>query len=298
MGRHLPPLGALRAFESAMRHGRLADAAAELHVTPSAVSHQIRGLEADLGLKLVRREGRRLVPTAAGETLLPGLRDGFARIAGAVATLRGLEREGPVTLSVLQTFALHWLVPRLHGFEQRHPGSEVRLSIGSRVVDFARDEVDLAVRHGEGEWPGLRADLLFRDALLPVASPILLSREPPLLAPEHLARHTLLASAARPDAWPAWLASVGLPDLAGARTQVFESTNLALQAAARGLGVAIAGRRLVRSLVEARWLVAPFRQACRDARAYWVTCPEEWAGLPRIRRLREWLLAEARAEED
>ncbi|MDX6749439.1 transcriptional regulator GcvA [Geminicoccaceae bacterium 1502E] len=298
MSRHLPPLGALRAFESAMRHGRLADAAAELHVTPSAVSHQIRGLEADLGIKLARREGRRLVPTAAGEAMLPGLREGFTRIGEAVATVRELEREGPVTLSVLQTFALHWLVPRLPGFERRYPASEVRLAIGSRPVDFAREDVDLAVRHGDGAWPGLRSDLLFRDALLPVASPILLSREPPLLAPEHLARHTLLASAARPDAWPSWLASVGLPSLAGARTQTFESTNLALQAAARGLGVAIAGRRLVRSLVEARWLVVPFRQSCGDPKAYWVTCPEEWAGLPRIRRVREWLLEEARAEED
>ncbi|MDF1586644.1 transcriptional regulator GcvA [Marinimicrococcus flavescens] len=298
MSRHLPPLGALRAFESAMRHGRLADAAEELHVTASAVSHQIRGLEADLGIKLVRREGRRLVPTAAGEAMLPGLREGFTRIGEAVATVRELEREGPVTLSVLQTFALHWLVPRLPGFERRYPASEVRLAIGGRPVDFAREDVDLAVRHGDGAWPGLRSDLLFRDALLPVASPILLSREPPLLAPEHLARHTLLASAARPDAWPSWLASVGLPGLAGARTQTFESTNLALQAAARGLGVAIAGRRLVRSLVEARWLVVPFRQSCGDPKAYWVTCPEEWAGLPRIRRVREWLLEEARAEED
>lgn len=280
-----------------MRHGGLDAAAAELSVTVSAVSHQIRTLEADLEVKLTRRDGRRLRATAAGEALLPGLTKGFASIVAAVALVTQSRRDGPVTIAMLQTFALHWLVPRLPAFERAQPLIEVRLALDSRPVDFAREEVDLAILFGRGPWPGLACDLLFEDALLPVCSPGLLAGDPPLREPADLARHTLLASASRAEAWSSWLAAAGVPGLRPARTQSFETTNLALQAAARGLGVALVGRRLARNLIEARWLVQPFQVALPDTGAYYLTAPAAWAHRRSVRTLRAWILDEAARED-
>lgn len=180
---------------------------------------------------------------------------------------------------MLQTFALHWLVPRLPAFERAQPDIEVRLALGSRPVDFAREEVDLAILFGRGPWPGLEAG------------------EPPLREPADLARHTLLASVSRAEAWPAWLAAAGVPDLRPARTQSFETTNLALQAAARGLGVALVGRRLARNLIEARWLVQPFKVALPDTGAYYLAAPAAWAHRRSVRTLRAWILDEAARED-
>jgi LysR family transcriptional regulator, glycine cleavage system transcriptional activator len=296
MRRRMPPLGALRAFEAAMRHGGLEGAAGELAVTVSAISHQIRALEADLGAKLTRRIGRRLSPTTMGEALLPGLREGFARITEAVAELTEADAVGPLTVNMRQTFALHWFAMRQPRFERAHPQIPLRLLLSSRPIDFAREEVDLAVYYGAGDWPGLRADLLFADPLVPVCSPMLLSGEPGLRCPSDLARHTLLVSVDRQQAWPDWLQLAGVAVGSPLRTQVFETTNLALQAAARSLGVALVGRRLARSLVDARWLALPFEIALPDPFAYFLVCPRAWAERPRIRALRSWLIEEVQAE--
>ncbi len=293
MARPLPPLTALRAFEAVAATLSVKQAAATLNVTPSAVSHQIRGLEAALGVELFRRVGRRLVLTEAGRALRPGLSDGFARIAAAVTALEASLREGPLTVSMVSTFALHWFMPRLPHFLRRHPEIELRLSTTLRPVSFEHEGVDAAVRFGRGAWHGLRADRLFDLAIVPVCSPALLAGEVPLDQPADLRHHTLLVAEARPDDWRTWLQSLDLADLRAARVLTFETTSFALQAAAEGAGVAIVARELVAGDLALGRLAAPFEHAVPLAEAYYLVCPEAWADRPKIAAFRTWILEQA-----
>ena len=158
----LPPLNALRAFEATARLSTLAAAAEELRVTPSAVSHQIRTLEETLGVILFQRANRRLTLTKDGLTLLPGLSEGFRRLTAAVTELERNQREGVLTVSMLSTLAMRWFMPRLPQFQTEHPEIEVRISTTTRMVDLEREDIDMAIRHGGGDWPGLAADFLFQ----------------------------------------------------------------------------------------------------------------------------------------
>src|SRR4051794_13379582 len=165
MARRLPPLGTLRAFEAAARHVSFSRAAEELAVTPAAISHQVKQLEAWLGVPLFRRLTRALRLTDEGQALLPALGQAFDRLAQAVEKVSAGGAAGTLTVSALTTFVLNWLVPRLPRFQAAHPELDVRLSTNSALVDFARDDVDVAVRYGTGRWPGVRADKLFDDIL-------------------------------------------------------------------------------------------------------------------------------------
>src|SRR5260221_10034307 len=176
----LPSLTALRAFEAAGRHLSLTAAAAELHVTTSAISHQIRLLEQDLGQGLFVRTGGGLALTPVGADLLGGLSDGFARIVQAVAALHRRRPGAAITVSMLSTFAMRWLIPRLSGFAERHPAIDVRIAPSVRPADLERDDIDCAIRFGDGAWPGLSVDRLFAERLTPVCSPRLPTPERPL----------------------------------------------------------------------------------------------------------------------
>lgn len=290
----LPSLNALRAFEAAARHLSIQRAAGQLNVSPSAVSHRIRGLEADLGVALFRRENRGLALTEAGALLLPGLRDGFDRIAGAVAGLGARRRDGPLTVSMVSTFALRWFLPRLPRFQRRHPGIEIRLSTTTRTVDFEREGFDAAIRAGRGDWPGLRADRLFAIDAGPVCSPRLLVDGPPLATPRDLAGHTLLYAEPRAEDWAQWFASVGLARFEPARRLTFEATNFALEAALQGAGVAIAGKPFVAQDLALGNLIMPFDHTIRQPDAYYLACPEAWADSPKLAAFRDWLVEEAR----
>ena len=289
----LPSLNALRAFEATARHLSVRKAAEGLNVSASAVSHQIRGLEADLGVVLFRRENRGLALTEAGAMLLPGLRDGFDRIAGAVAGLDARRRDGPLTISMVSTFALRWFMPRLPRFQRRHPGIEIRLSTTLRTVDFEREGFDVAIRSGGGQWSGLRADLLFHVDAGPVCSPRLLVDGPPLVRPADLAAHTLLYAEARPDDWSHWLESVGMKGFVVERSLTFEATNFALHAALQGAGIAIAGLPFVADDLALGNLIMPFDHMIRQRDAYYFVCPEAWADSGKIAAFRSWLLEEA-----
>ena len=167
--RALPPLNALRSFEAAARHLSFTLAAEELHVTQAAVSHQVKALEERLGLKLFRRLPRGLMLTEQGQALLPELRGAFDRMEQALSRVSALGKEGPLTVSLLTTFALTWLVPRLHRFQALHPGIDVRMLTTQRMADFAREDVDLAIRYAaDPALPGLRCDRLFNDLLTPL----------------------------------------------------------------------------------------------------------------------------------
>ena len=300
MVRRLPPLNALRAFEAAGRHLSFTKAAAELHVTPAAVSHQVKALEDTLGVKLFRRLTRGLLLTDAGQALLPGLGKGFDGLAAAVEGLSGLEDGGVLTVSVLQSLAAKWLVPRLDRFHAAHPDIDLRVSSTIRLVDFARDDVDLAIRYGRGRWPGLRAELMLTEELFPVCSPALLEGPHPLKQPDDLRHHTLLHDESWkvvfigdfPE-WSAWLETAGVGDIDATHGPGMSPSAMVIQAAIDGQGVALGRSVLVAADLADGRLVKPFEPTIPLDYAYYLVCLESAAERPKVAAFRQWIMAEA-----
>jgi len=201
----LPSLNGLRAFEAAARHLSFTRAAADLNVTQTAISHQIRRLEEQLGLTLFIRRNRTLELTREALDYLPSIRSAFADLHRATAKLRRNDREGRLTVSTTASLATKWLISRVAAFQDANPGIEVRISTSTHLVDFQREEVDIAVRYGHGIWPGLRADWLMAEHIFPVCSPDLLNDARPLRTPEDLAHHTLLHTTVSREDWQLWL---------------------------------------------------------------------------------------------
>ncbi|OWJ65605.1 LysR substrate-binding domain-containing protein, partial [Inquilinus limosus] len=254
--RRLPSLPALRAFEAAGRHLSFRRAAAELLVTPSAISHQVQRLEQELGTALFVRKTRAIALTPAGERYLDGVRRAFDLLAEETRAVRAPER-AVLRVSLLASFATHWLVPRLGRFAAAHPEIELRLEPSNALVDIGGGEADLAIRYGTGGWPEVEATLLLADRIAPVVSPALLDRGPPIAAPADLLRHTLLLSYARePIEWPAWSAAHGF-DLARARTLMLHDYNIVLEAALAGQGVAMGRHALIGEKLRGGALVEP-----------------------------------------
>lgn len=290
--RRLPPLTALRAFEAAGRHLSFSQGADELNLTPSAISHQIKHLEAHLGVALFRRMHKRLSLTPAGEIYLQPLTECFDRIEAATARVAEGAGSGALNVSLTPTFALRWLVPRLAGFQARHPDLEVRLSMNQALVDFRRDNVDMAIRYGNGDWPGLVAVLVLREDLVPVCSPALAAGDHPLQVPDDLRHFTLLHDLYRPDEWRMWLTAAGAPGVDPTRGLKFNSTTLALEAAIEGLGVAIVNPALIERDRKAGRLIVPIDFQLPLASGHYIVYPEEHRHDPRIQALQNWLLDE------
>ncbi len=295
--RRLPPLNALRAFEAAARHLSFTKAADELHVTQAAISHQVKALEEVLGIPLFRRLNRRLVLTDAGQRYLPPLREAFDMLQVATDRLRTDEQAGTLRLSVLPSFAAKWLLPRLPRFRQRHPEIDVLLSATEKLVDFARDEVDMGIRYGRGRYPGLRADLLMRDETFPVCSPKLLEGPHPLRTPADLKYHTLLhdqvsGTEDSPD-WKLWFRAAGVTGIDADRGPGFSHTSMVAEAAIAGQGVALCRSSIVADDIEAGRLVRPFGPNMPSSFVYNVVSPQETADVPKVRAFREWILEEA-----
>jgi LysR family glycine cleavage system transcriptional activator len=289
MLRRLPPLNALKAFEAAARHESFTRAAAELCVTQGAVSHQVKALEDVLGLKLFNRERQRLVITEAGRAYLAVVRDAFDRVA--VGTERLLQRQatGVLTVSTSPDFAAKWLVHRLGRFAEAHREIDLRISASLHHVDFAREEVDLAVRHGEGDWPGLAAVNLAAERLHAVCSPKLAQR---VSRPADLLKLPLLHLDDR-KIWEKWLRGAGVRDPEALHGPVLNRASMLIDAAVDGQGVALARTTLAAwDLISGR-LVRPLAVAPKLAKTYWIVCPKATAALPKIAMFRDWLLAEA-----
>lgn len=305
MSRRLPPLNALRAFEAAARHLSFRKAAEELNVTPAAVSHQIKGLEDHVGVALFRRMTRALLLTDAGQAALPLLREGFDKLAEAAARIAAHESADVLTVSVGPSFASKWLVPRLDRFRAAHPQIDVRLDANDELVDFRQDGVDVAVRYGSGAYPGLRADLLFGELVVPVCSPALLSGAHPIRTPDDLRHHTLLhldwrmEDTAAPN-WRMWLLAAGIKGIDPTRGPRFNIESMAVQAAVEGHGVALADSVLVQDDLAAGRLVTPFELSLPGPTrfCYFLVSPEATAGQPKIAAFREWILAEAARRAD
>ncbi len=289
----LPSLNALRAFAVAARHLNLTAAAKELFVTPSALSHQIRNLEQHLGVSLFHRTRQGLRLTQEGEVILPGIREAFDLIGGALSRLHTPKTANILHVSMLSTFAMRWFIPRLFRFQQRHPDIEVRISTSIELADLDRGDIDCALRSGQGNWPGTKADRLFAEHFTPVCSPSLLSSETPLNNPADLKDHTLLHAKLRPDDWRDWLIAAGLPDMEPRQIQMFETRNFAIAAAIRGLGVAIIDPALVTEELKDGRLVQPFPQTLPTESAYYFVCPDREGEKPALALFRQWLLDEA-----
>ncbi len=291
----LPSLNGLQVFEAAARHLSFTRAAAELNVTQTAVSHQIRRLEEQLGLRLFIRRNRALALTTEARDYLPAVRAAFEDLRRATSRLLRQKRDDVLTVSTTMSLAAKWLVPRLGDFQDAHPGIEVRITTSMRLVDFRREEIDVAIRYGRGRWPGLRADWLMAEDILPVCSPALLAGDKPLRIPSDLSAHTLLHVDTIRDEWPLWLTAAGLPaGFTSLRNLTFDERLMALQAAMDGLGVALGRTRIVEADIAAGRLVAPFDTLTVAADAgYYLVRPLETAEVPRIALFRAWLTSAA-----
>ncbi len=290
MKRWLPSLNGLRAFEAAARHQSFTRASEELNVTQTAVSHQIKTLEERLGLKLFDRRGRALRLTEAAKGYLPSVRSAFDQLHDATERLIGPNEEATLTVSTLTTFAAKWLVPRLGGFQDLYPEISVRITTSMASVDFDRDDVDVAIRYGRGEWPGLRADRLIREDIFPVCSPKLLDGPHPLGRPDDLASHTLLHVVGFREDWRVWLTAANVDGVDSSSGLKFDVAINALQAAIDGVGVALGRTALVEGDLATGRLVAPFDISLPIEAAYYVVAPEATADRPKIKAFREWLI--------
>jgi LysR family glycine cleavage system transcriptional activator len=295
MARRLPPLNALRAFEAGGRHLSFTRAAAELHVTQAAVSHQVKALEAHLGVRLFRRMTRRLALTEAGRELLPKVGAAFDRIAEAAERAGGPDGDRTLTVSLTASFGARWLVQRLGRFWARHPEIDLKLHHTIHLVDLRREEADVAVRWGRGSWPGLEAEFLIRAGFTPVCSPALLSGPHPLRRPADLRNHTLLHEEDYED-WTQWLTAAGVDGVDPRRGPMIDDPSVLDRATLDGQGVALGRTDLIAEHLAAGRLVRPFDLDLDTDYAYYVVYPPKSLERPKVKAFRDFVLAEAAAE--
>ncbi|AWM03581.1 transcriptional regulator GcvA [Bradyrhizobium amphicarpaeae] len=293
MTARLPSLNGLRAFEAAARHLSFTLAASELNVTQTAISHQIRRLEEELGIRLFIRQNRALALTPEARDYLPGVRAAFNDLRLATDRLLRKDDDKVLTISTLASLAAKWLLPRLTDFQESHPGIDVRITTSTSLVDFQRDNVDAAIRYGRGQWPGLRADWLMADELFPVCSPSLLRGDKPLRQPEDLRGYPLLhTSNANSDDWRLWLTAAGLPaDIARQPGITFDMIFMTIQAAIDGIGVAMGRTSYVQDDIAKGRLVVPFKIALPADAGFYLVAPEGRREAPKLTAFRQWMLA-------
>ena len=292
MARQLPPLNALRAFEASARSESFTRAAEELHVTQGAVSHQVKRLEATLGIKLFNRERQRLVITDAGREYLNVVRDALDRIAAGTERVLKRQNSGVLTVSTSPDFAAKWLVYRLGRFAEAHPGIDLRISATMHHIDFVREEFDVAIRHGDGNWPGLDAVRLCTEQLFPVCNPKLMSGRNRITKPSDLLKSPLLHLDDNKN-WSQWFDAAGVATPELPHGLMLNRASMLIDAAVNGQGVALARTALAAwDLINGR-LVRPFDLSLKLSKTYWIVCPKAVAMKSKIVTFRDWLLAEA-----
>ncbi|HET8882491.1 MAG TPA: transcriptional regulator GcvA [Solimonas sp.] len=309
----LPPLNALRAFEAAARHSSVHKAAQELHVTPAAISHQVKGLEEYLGVMLFKRMPRRITLTPAGEACLPKLTAAFDQLAEAVAAAQQLAHAGRIIVTVPPALATKWLIPKLAHFRDRHADVDLRISARQSLVDRSRGEHDqpgnlldggdVAIRFGDGDYPGYVTDKLFTSYSLPMCSPRLLEGPNALRTPDDLRHHTLLhyesdiamMDVGRPN-WVSWLKAAGVRGVNTRRGPMFNHVTLAMQAAADGLGVVLGIPIMASEEIAEGSLVAPFSLSLPTGASYYLVRAAGAEREPSIKAFCDWILSEAHSE--
>jgi LysR family glycine cleavage system transcriptional activator len=294
MSRNLP-LNALRVFEAAARHGSFTRAGDELGMTQTAVSYQVKLLEETLGETLFLRQPRQVVLSEAGERLLPKVAEGLGKLAEAIADLRGAS-EQKLHIHSTPTFALQWLSRTLGDFQLRHPNVAVRLSTSQDVIDFAKDEADVAIRWGKGDWPGLECHRVMRMNFTPMLSPALSESIGGVKAPADLLKLPIVS--ARDIWWRTWFSAAGIddPDLERYPPNELGTQTIDAQIAIAGQGVAILTPLLYRDELASGRLVQPFALRARDGRGQWLIYPENRRNVPKIRAFRQWIVKELESE--
>ncbi|NRA83100.1 MAG: transcriptional regulator GcvA [Gammaproteobacteria bacterium] len=290
MVRRLPPLNALKAFEAASRHLSFTRAAEELFVTQAAVSHQIKALEENLGIKLFRRKNRALLLTEEGQSYFLDIKEIFISLTEATEKLLSKTATGALTVSSSPSFAIQWLVPNLSKFSALHPDIDVRIKAIDLDEGLLTDDVDVAIYYGRGNWSSVRSDKLRNEFLIPVCAPSLLIGDKPLSCAEDLNHHTLLHDLSRKD-WKSWTRQVGALSVNVNQGPIFSLSSLVLQAAIHGQGVALGYSLLARPEIEAGRLVCPFEDFLVSKSAYYIVCHDTQSELGKIKAFRDWMLA-------
>lgn len=285
----LPPIAFLRAFAHAARTRSFKEAAAELNLSPSAVSRQIQSLEAHVGVALFRRLNPGLELTAEGERYLESVNRALGELRKAQERF-ARPGSGPLRVSALQSFTESWLIPHLAEFEHAHPGVELQVAATLRYADFERDPVDVAIRFGTGPWGGLHSEPIVDLEYFPVCSPELLTGKSALREPAGLRSQTLIHLSQTPEAWSDWLREAGFPDLKPKRSVTYDHVSIALSAAEAGRGVALSSRFLCEPRLVAKRLSMPFDITVPSRSTYHLVCRPEGLEDPRIVALRDWLV--------
>lgn len=295
MRRDLPPFTAIRSFEAAARHLSFKRAAEELNVTQSAISHQVKSLEDFLGVQLFRRGTRTVALTSEGADYLDELSGVLDRMAAATDRMRDKGASGPLFVRSTPAFAARWLVPRLTAFHDAHPQIELHISTSLEPADFANEEVDVDIRFGEDQSPGLRVDPFLSSARFPVASPKLLDGRPKLRSPDDLRSFTLLHDEVG-DGWEQWLDCAGVRRFDPRPGPRFSHCDLVLRAATEGQGIALAYGVLAEPDLATGQLVRLFDISLPSKVVYSVVSAQAWSDRPKIAAFRSWLLRAAWAQ--
>ncbi len=293
MRQNLPPLNWLRTFEASARHLSFTSAASELNLTQAAVSKQIKLLEQYLGEQLFHRNARSLSLTRMGSAYLPKVRDAVALLADGTAEVFGYRQSRILTVRVTVGFSVGWLGPRLFRYCRRHPDRSIRILSSVWNDEYNREAFDLDIRYGSSDWPGFRADRLTWEELTPICSPALRSGEPPLRRPADLLHHSLLHVLGYEEGWTAWLRAAGLEDMPVGYGYQFDSSLVAHELAAAGVGVVLGRLSMIDRELRSGRLVAPFELTTAVDEAFYLLSPVERALHPDAELFRGWLLEEA-----
>jgi LysR family glycine cleavage system transcriptional activator len=292
MPRRLPPLTSLRAFEAAGRHLSFTKAAAELTVTQAAISHQVKALEQHLDVALFLRLPRQLELTKAGKILLPVVRDAFNRIGDSVAKLNQNVASGALTVRLAPSFAAKWLSPRLDDFRRKYPQINLSLTLANEAVDFKRQSIDIAITYGKGDWRGVVSERVLSIDFFPVCSPSLMQGDNRLSEPGDLANFTLLHDTDH-KSWTNWLELAGAENVDAKRGTIVDDTNVLIQAAIDGLGVALGSTHFVADRLDSGKLVRPFDTTLHSDYAYYVVCPRQHLKRTEVAQFRSWLMEQS-----
>ena len=289
MARRLPPLNSLKCFEAAGRLLSFTRAAQELNVTQAAVSHQIKLIEGYLGVPLFARYPRKLALTDQGKSLLPDVTEAFDRMSNAINGLREEPSSKLVSVRLAPSFAAKWLSPRLKYFWLQYPEIDLCLYHAHPAVDFNREEIDIAVTYGRGDWPGVVADPILSLDFYPVCSPSFMSNDKPLSDINNLKYYTLLHDA-NYECWVDWLKLANINEINAGKGTIIDDTNVLIQAAVDGQGVALGSTTFVQDLLDSGKLIKPFDITLENEFAYYIVCPESHLKNPSIQAFKNWLL--------
>ncbi|MDO6426811.1 transcriptional regulator GcvA [Thalassotalea sp. 1_MG-2023] len=297
MATRIPPLNALRAFEASARQLSFTRAAEELFVTQAAISHQIKSLEEHLGLKLFMRKNRALLLTEEGQAYYQDIKDVFTSLQDATERLLVRGAKGAITVSLQPSFAIQWLVPRLNTFNLLNTDIDVRIKAVDQPDGLLTEDVDVAIYYGRGRWPGVHADKLHTEYLIPVCSPLLLDGPKPLSTIQDLTNHTLLHDTSRRD-WKRWFKEAGIRGTNVNHGPIFSHSAMVVQGAVHGQGIALAQRILAQPELDAGRLVIPVEHSLISKNAFYLVCREHQLELGKIAAFRDWVLETVAEEEE